>query len=574
MPIAERCPSVQPLHTLIESIIRALALQCDPSVLVGDVLFLRTPQLERLLGGYCGSSLWANIKHERNHRKRGMAIGQSKAALYTVAVLDALGVFVEVDELFYDKLEVPLVVQKRHENTVTDDDHTRLSELGVEFDARAQQWIAATLCVWDEFLVALATLYRAGFVRLSVTVEQLASRALRISLVRFVEALVVHQSRAAQAAARSRSIALPSPDGLVGEIRRDRRVQDPGDVLNCETVYSSYVSARHFLVGQASRTRPAWGPEPEAALDPWTTGQVVSMLAGSDTEEVKLRALEWLMAHQLPDGSWGSVAYGLEQGDTPATASATVALLDSVRSQSLTTERAISWLTTTYHQGWTTIPNDNNNMSTNIHLYSTAYALRALSRTKKSPKISFLVQEASAVIRRSQATNAGWGYQIDAPSDPTFTCYALHGLCDASRIWGAQVMTASVGEALQWLLSQQAPEGHWSDWHGVPSSPEATGYSIYTLLAAGLAPADSAIQRALRWLLAAQDLSGWWPLVPEYASRPNSWVTFSVLLGLRAYLAVLGDRRDNAPTTRPLTAWSLPAQGSLPNVDSVPSWVD
>jgi hypothetical protein len=199
VPLAKRYPSEQPLHTLLESIASALGLHVDPCMLVDDVLFLRTPHLplEHLLGGRSESSLWINNKHERHHRKRGMAIGQSKAALYTVAVLDALGVFVEVDELFYDKLEVPLVVQIRLDHEMTAEDHVRLGDLSVELEARAQSWIAATLCVWDELVGALDTLCCAGFVRLSISVDRLASRALRISLARFVEALVAHQSRAA-----------------------------------------------------------------------------------------------------------------------------------------------------------------------------------------------------------------------------------------------------------------------------------------------------------------------------------------------------------------------------------------
>jgi hypothetical protein len=230
VPVAKRCPSEQPMYTLLESIAKALGREADPGRLVGEVLLLRTPHLEHLLGGHRESSLWINSKHERHHRKRGMAIGQSKAALYAVAALDALGVFVEVDELFYDKLEVPLVVQKRQDYVMTAEDHACLHDLRVELDARAQPWIAATLGVWDELVAALDPLCGAGFVRLSIGVDRLASRALRVSLARFVEALVEHQSRAAYTAARSRPTARPGPEGLVVEIRRHHRIHDPDDV--------------------------------------------------------------------------------------------------------------------------------------------------------------------------------------------------------------------------------------------------------------------------------------------------------------------------------------------------------
>lgn len=204
MHSTKSCPSEQPLRVLIDSITKALGLQGDPSVLIDNVLYLRTPHLKCLLGGRQASGLWLITKHERNHRKKGMAISQPKGIIYIMAVLDALGVFVAVDEQFYEKLEVTLVVQQSPEREMIDEDFERLHGTCHTFDSRAQPWIAATLSVWDELLEAVETLRSAGFVQLSITIDRLASVDIRISLARFVEALVVHRSRAAQVAAQVR----------------------------------------------------------------------------------------------------------------------------------------------------------------------------------------------------------------------------------------------------------------------------------------------------------------------------------------------------------------------------------
>jgi hypothetical protein len=213
MPIVVRCPSEEPLRALIESFATALDVPLsDPSALVQQALGLSTPNLERLLGGQREGAPWRRRKDDvYHHRTLGKAISESKAVLYTVAVLDALGVFIEVAEEFYEKLDVPLDVGRRDdEATVEDDPLFRTLDL----EGHARQWVAASLQVWDEFLHGLEELHHNGFVRLSISADRLASRDLRLSLAKFVQALAEHRSQRSKAAARSRSTGRPRPDGL------------------------------------------------------------------------------------------------------------------------------------------------------------------------------------------------------------------------------------------------------------------------------------------------------------------------------------------------------------------------
>lgn len=161
-----------------------------------------------------------------------------------------------------------------------------------------------------------------------------------------------------------------------------------------------------------------------------------------------------------------------------------------------------------------------------------------------------MIQRACSSLRRLHSSETGWGFEPEAPPDPTFTSYALHGLFDVVRFWGAQVLTPQTDKALSWLAEQQQAEGSWFDWHGIPSSPEATGYALYILLSGGVSPTNPAVLAAVDWLLGIQSNEGWWPLSPSQGNRANNWVTYSVLVGLRAFLCAAIEHESTKPGKR------------------------
>lgn len=299
-------------------------------------------------------------------------------------------------------------------------------------------------------------------------------------------------------------------------------------------VRDSLGRAEGFLLGQLGPHRPGWGSEPGAELDPWTTAQICFLLGRSDRSDLIRRAVIWLRDKQKPDGSWSSTAYNKE-GDTPTTACATISVLHHFGTHSLASQRGLQWLCKNFKNGWTTLPGEAESRFANVHYYSSAYAVRALARAPILPIYSLCFQEGVTALRRIQVPGQGWGFQPDGPTDATYTCYVLHGLLDARRVLASSVEDERIRIAANWLLSRQTAEGFWGDWHGVDDSPEATGYSVYILLSIGVSPESPPITSAVKWLLKSQSLDGSWSLSGRNADAPNNWVTYTAVMGLKAF---------------------------------------
>lgn len=319
---------------------------------------------------------------------------------------------------------------------------------------------------------------------------------------------------------------------------KPRRPLDRLEVMN------SLKSASTFVTGQVGEARPAWGVRPGGVPDPWTTGQLASVLNPRIARErsALLRAIAWLEQAQKLEGSWASVAYG-SLGDTPSTACCTIALLRHLGIRGVAAQKGLDWLCRTFTNGWTTQPTAEAQRFQSLHHYSTAYALRALSRGPKLPMHSMCIQEAVAVLMRARIKKAGWGYQHDSPPDPTFTSYVLHGIFDVRDIWGLPLDTPAIAQAVTWLAGQQRSDGCWSDWHGIEKSPEATAYAVYVLLRSDAAW-DDAVALGVDSLLATQHVDGSWSMDADGGDEPNNWVTFSCLLALKEVHKVIGPRDD------------------------------
>ena len=309
-----------------------------------------------------------------------------------------------------------------------------------------------------------------------------------------------------------------------------------------EVVRDCYHRGIDFLLSQVSDT-PGWGTDPSENSDPWTTSQVLFSIASqrSIPSWLTQRTVSWLEDVQNVDGSWGSIAYG-RQGDTPATAWATIALLQCAGHGSMAAQKGLKWLSSHFCQGWTTLPATDRQPFQVCHFYSTAQALRALVRGKRHNLNSMCIQEGLTLLRRGHEKEKGWGFQPDSPSDPTFTAYVLHALHDIRSIWGIKVSSSLIDESTEWLISVQNENGSWSEWHGLENSPEAAGYVIFCLLCSGVKTAFESVTKAVEWLIEVQNVDGGWQFDPTTDECSNNWVTHTALLGLKAFWLSYADK--------------------------------
>jgi squalene-hopene/tetraprenyl-beta-curcumene cyclase len=123
-----------------------------------------------------------------------------------------------------------------------------------------------------------------------------------------------------------------------------------------------------------------------------------------------------------------------------------------------------------------------------------------------------------------------FGEVIDEPSADV-TAHALEMLASLGRASGSEAL-----EATRWLIDQQEPGGSWWGRWGV-NHIYGTGAVLPALVAAGVAPADRCVRRAVDWLADHQNEDGGWGEDP------------------RSYDSV--QWQGHGPSTASQTAWAL-----------------
>ncbi len=141
---------------------------------------------------------------------------------------------------------------------------------------------------------------------------------------------------------------------------------------------------------------------------------------------------------------------------------------------------------------------------------------------------AFDVENTRALVRELPFLD--FGEVIDEPSADV-TAHALEML---AALGLSETAEARVG--LRWLLDQQEPDGSWFGRWGV-NYVYGTGAAVPALVAAGVAPAEPCVCRAVAWLQAHQNEDGGWGEDPRSYDDP-AWV-------------------GRGPSTASQTAWAL-----------------
>lgn len=329
-------------------------------------------------------------------------------------------------------------------------------------------------------------------------------------------------------------------------------------------------SANDWVRRQLTRTTPAWPIELGGDLNPWVTGQLASLTIGSaQASDIELDlAIAWIQQAQNLDGSWGSSAYGTP-GDTASTASCTIAVTNRLGEHSVPAEKGLRWLCQKFSRGLTSSPYDATLPQIPFYQYGIAFGLRALARGPHLPLNSECIRGGMAELIRSLSPEGGWGYDAASPSDPTLTCYVLHGLLDLADFWGAQFNRTVIDRAVDWLVAQQAPTGEWGDWHGTGSSVEATAYAVYILLRTGHRD-QAEVLSGLSALLGRQNTDGSWSLPPDVFAPPNNWVTSTAVMALLEWAGPPAKfRSETVPSSLgslPFTFYESPVQTPIDHI--------
>jgi squalene-hopene/tetraprenyl-beta-curcumene cyclase len=179
----------------------------------------------------------------------------------------------------------------------------------------------------------------------------------------------------------------------------------------------------------------------------------------------------------------------------------------------------------------------------------TAEVVLALRRTM--PSGAAPIERAARWVEGMQSAGGGWGAfdaentralvrelpfldfgeVIDEPSADV-TAHALEMLA-ALGLAGTPVAR----DGLRWLLAQQEPDGSWFGRWGI-NYVYGTGAAVPALVAAGVAPSEPCMRRAVAWLHSHQNEDGGWGEDPRSYDDPSAWA-------------------GRGPSTASQTAWAL-----------------
>ena len=191
----------------------------------------------------------------------------------------------------------------------------------------------------------------------------------------------------------------------------------------------------------------------------------------------------------------------------------------------------------------------------------TAEVVLALRRVKQDVRIDGAIRRAERWLRGMQSADGGWGAfdadntralvrelpfldfgeVIDEPSSDV-TAHALEMLAALGLL-----DTPAARRGLRWLLHQQEPDGSWFGRWGV-NHIYGTGAAVPALIAAGIAPGEGCIGRAVAWLQDHQNGDGGWGEDPRSYDDP-AWI-------------------GRGPSTASQTAWALLALHAAGEADS------
>ena len=290
-----------------------------------------------------------------------------------------------------------------------------------------------------------------------------------------------------------------------------------------------------------STRNPDGGCREALNLNIWDTALSVLTLidiGNADADQAIQRASRWFMDNQNPDGGWAFSAMG-GSGNLPSdaddTALATLSLLRSKVSNSTEAiQQGLDWLNA--HQNpdgscSTYIPGQGDVGCVSI----TAHTIEAWCETTGMEK---RIDQACQWLE-SQISNEGYWSDLWLAKRTYGTASAIIGLIKAGR-----AASPTIAGGVRWLESVQNSDGGWGeDMFGnlTDSTIEQTGWCTYALLLAD--NESSAARKGLEFLLSHQGPDGswaascvgiYWEIIGGYADP--IYATVFPLLALNQYL--------------------------------------
>jgi squalene-hopene/tetraprenyl-beta-curcumene cyclase len=262
-------------------------------------------------------------------------------------------------------------------------------------------------------------------------------------------------------------------------------------------------------------------------LATWSTTLSIKALAhqpGVLSASARDRLRSWLLeqqyraehpyTHAAPGGwAWTDLPGGVPDADDTAGALLALVELGEIDSETRAAgELAFSWLLglqnfdggiPTFCRGWGALPFDRSAPDLTAHAWRAWHAWLPHVSMSLQRRGRRAMEQAQRFLGSSQRTDGSWlplwfGNQ-DAPDDENPT----YGTAQVVLAWRATASQRrsdrALQRAIQWLIAAQNLDGGWSGVRGAPSSTEETALAVEALV--GLPDAAEAVAAGTRWLV-------------------------------------------------------------------------
>jgi prenyltransferase beta subunit len=255
------------------------------------------------------------------------------------------------------------------------------------------------------------------------------------------------------------------------------------------------------------------------------------------TDPMIKRSVEWLFSKQRPDGGWGSREIVYSAVEPTAWVLITLKEVDPGIVADARFQKAVSFLETAI------LPDGS--LATSIQDKHEPRVLPSVLALWALHGLSQRERDISRYIKEIRDVETGaWGTHKDAKPNVVSTAMALLVLLRTKNLPKNDSITHQV---VSYLLKNQEPDGHWKNcvetWFSkdqvahlavqVPIRCESysTNWVVPALLEAGGDITQSAIAKAVAWLVREQSPQGYWLHEPQ-DSQAHVWCSANCLVAL------------------------------------------
>jgi prenyltransferase beta subunit len=248
---------------------------------------------------------------------------------------------------------------------------------------------------------------------------------------------------------------------------------------------------------------------------------LIPVVAFSDAQDTLKKAIGHIVSVQDESGAWSRLKGEFPAETEPTSWMVKVLAMNGIEPEMV--EKGVNFI----------LKDQKPDGSWNNNTAHTAFAILALKQVKKGDEA---IKKGVEYLRSVQ--DGDGGFKRVGKEGAPLTIYTAVVLC-ALQDAGYNKTDPMVAKAIDWLLGCQNADGGYGMPKGTPSLSLSSGWTVRALLAYGVAPSASSVQKAVEYMLKTQKPSGGFAPVPP--APEDTEATAYVIMAL----SNLKDQKDS-----------------------------